>query len=286
MSKLEKTFVILYGSQKAGTTWLHRTLDQSEQFFGGHVKEWRFWPIYFSSPRAQAKHITELEAKLASTKEKKRAHLQRLPAYADPEGFLKQITEQALERPNARILADFSPATGFRCTQNIPEIQQLMHGYGFDTKALWLIRDPVSRLLSSMTMQMKGGTLGHRDMTDKDPDQDYIRHVLENAAQGLLFNQTRIDLIWDELMGLDVPAQVHHFDDLFSQSSVDQVTAFLGMESVPPFEQNPNKGHELFVSDDNKRFVARELAPTYRFFVNKMGSEWLPESWRQSMAYL
>jgi len=87
-------------------------------------------------------------------------------------------------------------------------------------------------------------------------------------------------------MGLDVPAQVHHFDDLFSQSSVDQVTAFLGMESVPPFEQNPNKGHELFVSDDNKRFVARELAPTYRFFVNKMGSEWLPESWRQSMAYL
>ena len=87
------------------------------------MKEWRFWPFYFSSARAQAKHISEIEAKLASTKEKKRAHLQRLLAYADPEGFLKQITEQALERLNARILADFSPATGFRCAQNIPETQ-------------------------------------------------------------------------------------------------------------------------------------------------------------------
>ena len=76
---------------------------------------------------------------------------------------------------------------------------------------------------------MKGGTLGHGDMTDKDPDQDYIRHVLENAAQSLLFNQTRIDLIWYELIGPDALAQVHYFDDLFSQSSVDQVTAFLGM---------------------------------------------------------
>ena len=50
-------FFFLYGCQKTGTTWLYKNLNQSEQFYDGGLKEWRFWKLYFSKKLQVKKNL-------------------------------------------------------------------------------------------------------------------------------------------------------------------------------------------------------------------------------------
>ncbi len=143
------------GAHKAGTTWLYQQLDSHPDFWMPPVKELHYFDQLSRVQRAAHPRCKD---------ERDRRFLERLKSLsAEPDIDLENYG-RLFEPKGSLFSGDISPNYSTLSNEVIREIV----GYFPNLKVIFLVRDPVERVWSHLSMEVHYGQIEPFDPTDID----------------------------------------------------------------------------------------------------------------------
>ena len=208
----------------------------------------------------------------------------------NPQIFLQTCAAEVTNSSRYHILADLTPRTGRVLNESqLLRLSTLVQELGLSPKALFLLRDPLQRSVSELSMLVRNGLRENFEVLNRPGTPEYLRetdHLVEtNLAR--LTNRSRSDLIIERARALEasIPFQTILFDELFSQKTMDRTVKFLSLEKIA-IDQKPVNHHEpVQLSEDSLRALALSLRPTYQYLESYFGDRGFPASWENSLKY-
>jgi hypothetical protein len=259
-----KTFLLGTGCQKGGTTWLFQYLKASPQYVTGFRKEYHvFDAIDIPGQAYRRDEITEAaEATLARGREGKPVNAQVMllaAMQANPEFYFDYFSGLLMTRPEGRVTADVTPSYGMLSAERLTGIQQAFAERGVRTATVFLMRDPVDRVLSQMRMQVRRKSDRFRRPL---AEVLLLRHAMPGYAARTAYDQT-ISVV-DEAFD---PADVYYgfYENLFNEDRIREICALLGMDFHPPkLDVRANASPPVQdVPEETLRVVAESYRPVY-----------------------
>ena len=224
----EATFLLGVGAQKAGTSWLHNQLQCRNDVDFGFLKEYHVFDAL------------ELE-RFASFRPKRPSPLKwrtwrRARFIANPERYFDYFASR-LKPAKIRLTGDITPSYAGLSTESYRRIEQAFSQRGVQTRAVFIMRDPVERFLSQQRMQLrKRGLLTpaheieHLDKASlkllkrESPRNDYPA-TLDALRGGLAESEIFIGL----------------YETLFTAATHRELCLYLGIpEQIPDVNQRVN----------------------------------------------
>ena len=210
----DATFLLGVGAQKAGTSWLHDQLNRRKDADFGFLKEYHVFDAleleHFSSFRP--KNPTPLKWRT----------WRRARFIEQPERYFDYFASR-LKPPQIRLTGDITPSYAGLSAQSYQRIQKAFAQRGVQTRAVFIMRDPVERFLSQQRMQLrKRGLLSPK-------------HEIEHL------NKASLKLLKRDSPRNDYPATLDALKDGFAASHV-----FIGL-------------YETLFTADNHRALCRCL---------------------------
>ena len=142
----DATFLLGVGAQKAGTSWLHDQLQRRSDTDFGFLKEYHVFDAL------------ELE-RFANFRPKRPTPLKwrtwrRARFIAHPERYFDYFASR-LKPPQIRLTGDITPSYAGLSAESYQRIQKAFAQRGVQTRAVFIMRDPVERFLSQQRMQLR-----------------------------------------------------------------------------------------------------------------------------------
>ena len=146
MSETQKTFLLGVGAQKAGTSWLHDQLNRRQDADFGFLKEYHVFDAleldHFSSFRP--KSPTPIQWRT----------WRRARFMERPERYFDYFASR-LKPSQIRLTGDITPSYAGLSAQSLQRIRNAFSQRGVQTRAVFIMRDPVERFLSQQRMQLR-----------------------------------------------------------------------------------------------------------------------------------
>lgn len=153
-----KTFILGVGAQKAGTTWLHAYLNSRSDADFGFIKEYHIhdamsipgcdpFTRYQQGPLA-VRAIRELGL-LAKPHTRRRLSFYRHPA------LYYCYFRDLLAQPGIQISGDITPSYSMLSASCLREIDSQVERHGMQLRTIYLMRDPVERIISAVRMRLR-----------------------------------------------------------------------------------------------------------------------------------
>ena len=226
----DATFLLGVGAQKAGTSWLHDQLHRRSDADFGFLKEYHVFDAL------------ELE-RFADFRPKRPTPLKwrtwrRARFIAHPERYFDYFASR-LKPPQIRLTGDITPSYAGLRAESYQRIQQAFAQRGVQTRAVFIMRDPVERFLSQQRMQLRK------------------RGLLTPAHEIEHLNKASLKLLKRDSPRSDYPATLDALRDGFSESEVfiglyetlftaDNHHALCRCLGIP--EQNPDGSYRVNAS--------------------------------------
>ena len=244
----DATFLLGVGAQKAGTSWLHDQLHRRSDADFGFLKEYHVFDAL------------ELE-RFANFRPKRPTPLKwrtwrRARFIARPERYFDYFASR-LKPPQIRLTGDITPSYAGLSPESYQRIQKAFAQRGVQTRAVFIMRDPVERFLSQQRMQLrKRGLL--------TPEHE-IEHL----------NKASLKLLKRDSPRNDYPATLDALRDGFAASQVfiglyetlftaDNHRALCRCLNIP--EQTPDGSHRVNASQATTSVPAELLQRLGRHF--------------------
>ena len=280
-----KKFAFLFGTQKCGTTWLDRNLGMSSHVTNAGVKEWRFFPWYFSSTR---------KLKYIDTGNHKEDDL-RYQMRSEPDEFLRNQARIVHSDPTMSVLADFSTSLGANLTtEDFRDLAGLFRGLQLEARGMMFMRDPVERAVSQLSMHVENAKTkslpkleGWRLSGFNGSETEALDRLVDHYLEKLTF-RSRYGEVLEKITALDatIPSLVMTTDELFSPGGLDLVTGFLEIPEVAVDPTARNARRHVSISLESRRKIAKSLESTYRYMEQYFGANGFPKSWLPSLELL
>lgn len=290
------TVFFVIGAQKAGTTWLSHYLKSHPEVSVPEWKEHDYWNMVEGRPHAsrmlqeQARRretrgaFTSLLGMLPFTlyAKRQRAISLALAAVADPEAPYSAYADVILENVQPKTLAAGEICPDYALLQS--DTFARMAGLSSNVRFVFLMRDPVSRFISGVRHSLRKRS-GKQPISAERLSEALVQFTKEGSRVMAL---SRYDLTIAALEK-SVPASnilYVYFEDLFAQDQVERICTFLGISFVPgKIADRANTAGEKVapVRLEDRRVIARALAPVYEFMQHRSGTA-LPSKWRESAA--
>lgn len=135
-------FLLGVGAQKAGTSWLHKQLNAQSCADFGCLKEYHVWDAMFS-PLCKTFLAGEKKHEGAAHKLRRRMQTQER-VYED---YFKGLISKKIF-----LTGDITPSYSLLQAEDFSHIRSRLENVGFDVKVIFLMRDPVERIWSSLRM--------------------------------------------------------------------------------------------------------------------------------------
>ena len=139
----------------------------------------------------------------------------------DPDTFLRLGAGMVTTSSNYHVLADLTPATGIQLnTSQLHSMSLLVQELDLSPKALCLLRDPLQRSVSELSMLIRND-LSENFRAHRSPGTpEYLQetdHLVKNNLDRLTM-RSRSDVIINRARALEasIPFQTILFDELFS----------------------------------------------------------------------
>lgn len=280
------------GAQKAGTTWLHDYLhghpDVVVPQVGVGSKELHYWdsvrPPYRTRyldmvrARQQQRRWRNLAIRLIGDRaQRDRERQWALYAEALRDGgrsHARYLELLFFRWQGQRAVGEISPAYGLLDRETFAEMAALAR----KTKFVYVMRDPVDRLLSGLRFQLqKSG----QPVTSENLTAALRRAVEDDPDLALARSQYRETI--SRLESVVPPERIsyHFFETLFAQEELDRLTAFL---NVVPRRGDPDKqvhvgaGKDALVPPELLAQARALLDPTYILIGARFGTR-VPAAW-------
>ena len=287
---------LLYGigAQKAGTSWLFDCLAQSKDCHASPTKELHYFDALYL--KGESSHIKQRQEQLRRTVEsltldvdprnRKRLKdaqvlIERLSIHATTPGDHRPYIDHLCKGyQGEKIICDFTPSY---CTLDRAGFAE-MDRIG-SAKFIFVLRDPVDRMWSQIRMAVSAES-------PNLSDAKYTTNCIAAAEKLLLerdmsripranYRRTMIEL------EASVPSdRIHYafYETLFTQNSVDQICAFLGISPILiTAGKRVNIGRSTALPRTLRDKMALALAPQYIAAQDRFGSD-IPQSWRDISA--
>lgn len=266
-----KTFVLGLGAQKAGTSWLYHYLNADPASDFGGLKEYRVWDSlqipemsYFDVRPSKPLNrllvaLTSRVRGRASNAWKLRGHLQE-----DPDNYFTYF-HQLLAQPGIRLTGDVTPSYAGLSEQTFREIRGRFDSHGIETKAFFIMRDPVGRAISAARMNRR-----KRDWREGvSPFGDFDRAILKYAkstTHGLLANYENTITRARSVFGRE-NVYIGLYENMFQPEEVERFAKFMGVAFMPERIEKRfyESRSEQPVTDETKRRLGELFEPTYQF---------------------
>ncbi|MEM9198871.1 MAG: sulfotransferase [Pseudomonadota bacterium] len=244
----EQVFLLGVGAQKAGTTWLHRYLDDHPQCWMSPIKEMHFFDELYlpklCAPLAGRHYarLSDMVSRLARGDAGPRGELaimhdllDRAAMKGDAQAYLSFFADRA---GTARVFGEITPSYSMLNGAQFAEIAALHP----DIRPVFLMRDPVERFWSSLRMRERErpGFSAHASFETQLGNENMIRrgrydHTLR--ALGAAFAPHKILALF--------------YEELFAPDAVRAVCSHLGLDYVPAdFDRRENVSPRASTLDD------------------------------------
>lgn len=275
------------GATKAGTSWLYRHLSQHPDCHLRSIKELHYFDMIETG--SQKRFLKRLRERIAALKDALAAgdtrptvqrQLRDALAWKDvisaPEDLPAYMAYLADGRGAKPVVADITPAYAL-----LPEARLVqMQAVAGDTRFLYLLRDPVSRLWSQARMLA----------TRKQGDEEFapraraaLEGMLEAIRNGLPDREDYIGAI-TRLRAAIRPERLLILlqDEMMTAPGLSRLHAFLGIaDKAGDFDRRVHEGTPLALPEDLRERAQAALRPQYDFVASLFPA--LPDSWRRNM---
>lgn len=221
-----KTFVLGVGAQKAGTTWLHATLDARSDADFGFCKEYHihdartierlnpFRPYEEGSWLGRSLREAALLAKPSTRK--------RLAFYRHPERYYDYF-QSLLSRTGIAITGDITPAYGLLNAEDLKQIQAEIETRALRFRTIFLMRDPIERIISSVRMNLR-----KKERLVPEQEIETLQRTVSRRPRGI---EARSDYrhtleALDGAFGLQ-EVYVGFYESLFSEDTIRSLCQYL-----------------------------------------------------------
>lgn len=260
-------YFLCVGAQKAGTTWLHRQLVRHPEV---HVPEWKELHFFDMARPPSGPHFADFMiegARRALTAGRTEAVHRRLEVlqlpFADRTGtaYRNYLLRDAPD--SARVVGELTPSystleeEGFRFAYEVLEAPRI----------IFLMRDPLERLWSSIRMRISDNPESHFATPIKGP-VNWRRSDYEGTIR-------RLEAVFP-------PELIHYafYEDLFTPDALGGIASFLGVTPEWPWDldERVRAGREAPLPEPAPALLD-QLLPVYEFVHHRFGDR-VPASWR------
>jgi len=238
ISNAPGAFLLGVGAQKAGTSWLHKQLHSRPDADFGCLKEYHVHDARTIPALARFRRV-DIRAKEPRTWIQPRT-LMRQWFIRNPKRYTDYFA-WLLKRPRfrgnqIRLTGDITPSYALLSAETLGEIKTNFEQRGIPVKPVFLMRDPLERLISSQRMKLRKQGL-------RDPAAE-IETLRQRVAKGRGlrgdYGQT-LDAL-DQAFGLE-HCFIGLFETLFTPGTYAELCSFLGV----PYEE-PSWSEKINVS--------------------------------------
>lgn len=249
MSK--KTFILGVGCQKGGTSWLYTYLNNHPQCEMSSTKELHvldsyFMPAHFGSAFPLPPNYT-------------------LDYYADL--FCRKVKQRDFT-------GEITPSYCALKESNFRTVRTLMEKNGFTVKVIYLLRDPVERIISQYTMERHLGIIDQNTSVEQYITSPPVE--MRSFYKQTLINLNKAfhpDQLW-----------IGFYETLFRQDTINDITDWLGLEQHPANTKeiiNPSINKTLqFIMHDNIDIIRRQYDSQYRYCAEVFGEDFIRSIWK------
>ena len=281
------TFVLLFGAQKAGTTWLWNHFAVQHQSLAGFDKEPHFlW--HFSGHGQGAHHrghcealASEMQSYLTDDATDERKHALRHAMHAVKASF--SIPDYAaafrwLAAATHKPVADFTPENCLLREWQLSRLRDVLKEH-FDIKAVYVMRDPAERLLSwakhvclrtPIGAQDRRESLGLADVSPLEFAEQELQ-LLRAQQRSFSINHSRYDLTVTKLDSVFEDVKYLFYENMFQQEKVDELSHFIGAEPAPGrFDLRANQDTSQYEFPENiLGDLRQEFQDVYQFIQSR-----------------
>ncbi len=291
----ERTIMFGVGATKAGTSWLHRYLCDHPQCAMPQIKELHYFDrITPAKLPKEMDRLATVRAKLVAdallAKPEKAARLDvriaEVEAWIDVmkrgaienDAYLAHLTRNA--GPGTRLVGDITPAYGLLDEDVLGQ----MAGMAPDTRFVMLLRDPLDRLWSNLRM-MAGWRL--KDGQNIDEKANHMFNRMLRGKEDPVIARSDYSGMLSRLQNVIPEDRLHiaFYEDLFTQTAVDRLCAFLGLETQEgSFDRRVHASPSATLDVDRAKKARDLLLPHYDYVLGLMGE--LPARWHHNREVL
>ena len=269
----DATFLLGVGAQKAGTSWLHDQLHRRSDADFGFLKEYHVFDAL------------ELE-RFASFRPKRPTPLKwrtwrRARFIARPERYFDYFASR-LKPTQIRLTGDITPSYAGLSAESYQRIKKAFAQRGVQTRAVFIMRDPVERFLSQQRMQLRK------------------RGLLTPAHEIEHLNKASLKLVKRDSPRNDYPATLDALRDGFAASEVfiglyetlftpaahRELCRYLGIpEQVPDLSHRVNASQATTsVPREVLQRLGRHFAPLVTAVQNRCPDLAVEQHWATAMS--
>lgn len=270
----DATFLLGVGAQKAGTSWLHDQLHRRSDADFGFLKEYHVFDAL------------ELE-RFASFRPKRPTPLKwrtwrRARFIARPERYFDYFASR-LKPTQIRLTGDITPSYAGLSAESYQRIKKAFAQRGVQTRAVFIMRDPVERFLSQQRMQLRK------------------RGLLTPAHEIEHLNKASLKLVKRDSPRNDYPATLDALRDGFAASEVfiglyetlftpaahRELCRYLGIpEQVPDLSHRVNASQATTsVPREVLQRLGRHFAPLVTAVQNRCPDLAVEQHWATAMSW-
>jgi hypothetical protein len=268
-----KTYFLCVGAQKAGTTWLHKQLVNSDSFYLGWKKELhvfdRMWVPFLSYDLTM------------NPKKFWRRRFENFPAGGktllvpwNSRRIFQNYFDSLLTNSNATFLGEFCPSYSGLSARHFSQVRTEAAKRGLSTKVLMILRDPIARVLSGIAHS-------HRQLNLTSSEFNAL--VLREHRSFQVRKRTQYEHTIPALEKVFGPNELrfYFFEELFSDFTRFSLEQWLGI-ALNPFDFETRVGASN-LKPEMEDFVIEKIGDSYRetyqFTVKKFGRERVRQCW-------
>ena len=293
-----KTFLLCVGAHKAGTTWLHRYLEQHKNVEMGFLKEYHFFDALLSPDKEGTfkkyielarGRIDQIERQLNSPAPLRKNSIREnifkmMDFFVDYDNYFDYFTRTLFSNPDTLLTGDITPAYSSLDTSVFELINSGFRSRGVTVRVIFLMRDPVDRCISACQFNLSQRRLGNQSRTFREVDFD--RYVRKNSRAEGFQSRGRYDLTIENLEAAFDKDQIHYefYETLFNDQSVTRICRFLDIEPMEAnFEERVNESKLKYDASDEVKSEVRALyAPVYDFIYERYPKSFIDSIWASS----
>lgn len=292
MSNSPINFVLGIGAQKAGTTWLHHFLSLHPETEMGPVKEYHVWDTFFlfEDERRQARirhRLSRLKQKTqpgrtVSGGSEVSTVLEQLRCsqllMENPDQYPGYFVGLAQSRKGVKAVGDITPAYALLDSRAHSHIRTVLEACGFVVKPVFILRDPVSRVISAYDMYLRRWQPRPDRSGPTEPVSLEEFAAWPSVRERTDYRQTVRAL--EQAFGVD-RIFLGLFETFFTRQSIHRLLEFVGISwAEAPTGQALNKSRTGFSESSQQRRMLREIyADTYDYCSQRFPDWDLEQVW-------
>ena len=275
----KKNFILGLGAQKAGTTWLHANLMKSPNVDMGFRKEYHVFDAVFvkECDWARIEVLNKISEKNNNNDLGRNSSdyiniAKRLAFIDNIENYFDYFDYLYLKNEEVVVVGDITPSYSLLSAEALKTIKDGLESRGFDVHVVFLLRDPIERVWSSLRMQRRNNSRRGENFNTSEEEA-----LLEHVKKSDVISRTQYNVTMDNIEKVFDQSKIlfDFYERIVSEKGIATVEKFLSINiPEPDFKTRYNVSPKsTTLSDPTTKKLVQEFDEIYTCVLERFGAD-------------